>query len=634
MGQATRIVEKIMQEKNNYLEWGLNFPEHKRKWEAFNILVGENGSGKSRILQMIKKNAPKKECVVFHIDFASHVIMTDEENTADSDLIKRLVFRKDGPNEPFLNFLGCLDNQIISLFQELSNMWNDEYMKGRVEEILAEMRPAAQEVLHRELVVEENSISLRKGDRTVTIMEEWEKLSPGERNILLTICCVLFIKLQRRPGILLIDEMETHLHPDAQVNLYKFLKQNLEQSENDCCTCIASHSIFLLPLFEIHEVVYLHNGSIVKINGGLYQQVYDNLTGDGNKKEESLTDFLYSISAWQYADFLAQCFLKPTTVDEVKKDDEQALQFIEILKKRGGSGKKIEVLDFGAGTARIGRCMELKINDDEEVKKLSLKLRYHIYDKFKITDEFTPNTTWHGGAYRSEEELKSCNIKFDIILLYNVLHEIGVDEWVSELCFMLDLLNENGILLFGEREVLSIGEDPYGKSGYLVLGEEELSKLFPASAISKVDLPEKTKPVTLCFAVNKPLTKAEYPCEENVKEALQVLKNNTKDKIKNRRTNGLGERGKSRKYAFYCQQYVNAEEAIELLEETMTQTPESQNQDKEIEKPSDIWNRNTTMDDILAANLSHTDRIRIITEMSKMKTPEGARCRKYLEEHS
>lgn len=576
MGQAINIVEEIMQNENNYVQWGLSVQEYLRKWESFNMLVGENGSGKSRILQMIREKAQEK-CTVIYLDFANYVQLPDnaEDGLADTEekeLIDMLVFRDIDRREMFLDFLKYLDNQILLVFNELFNMSNNEnrYIKRRVQGILNDLGPSIESILHRTLRIGEDGIYLCKERREVTIESEWRLLSPGERSILTVVFAVLFIKLLKEPCILLIDEIETHLHPDAQVKLYQLLRQALENSNTDHCTCIASHSIFLLPLFKIHELVYMNNGKMGKLNGGLYQQIYDNLTGEGDNKEESLTDFMYSMSAWQYADYLAQCFLAPTTVDEAKSDDEQALKFSEVLKTMYEQRDMIEVLDFGAGTGRIGKCMELMAEGSREAVNMLSKLKYHIYDKYSISDEFKENTAWRGGAYNSKKELFSSGIKFNIILLYNVFHEISIDEWDRELEFMLDLLAHDGILIFGEREVLSIGEKPYGNSGYLVLGKQELQKLFPESEIKEISLPDKQRTVTYCYTITNPLINpfiyAAYPAKERVKAALYSLKNRTRDKIRNRERNGLGERGKSRKYAFYCQQYVNVEEAIEIME--------------------------------------------------------------------
>lgn len=64
MGKATKQVETIMCNKDNYLKTTLTQTEpiYRREW-----------SGKSRILQMIKENANKKECIVIHMDFANSI---------------------------------------------------------------------------------------------------------------------------------------------------------------------------------------------------------------------------------------------------------------------------------------------------------------------------------------------------------------------------------------------------------------------------------------------------------------------------------------------------------------------------------------------------------------------------------
>lgn len=572
MGQAVDIVKNIMKNKDNYEELGLIFPEYAREWKEFNMLVGENGSGKTRMLQMIKDNIPEK-CIIFYLDFANyiHPIRRAGENSLNTDenpLVDGLVLRANVDKGLFLDFLSKLDTQILHMFNELLRMKNDENERIRkhAQNILNDLNPSVKDILHREIKIEEDGIYLCKDQREVTIENEWKLLSPGEWSILLVIFAILFIRLEKKPCILLIDELETHLHPEAQIKLYELLKNGLKESEADHCTCIASHSIFLLPHFDVQELVYMNNGQIEKINGGIYQQIYDNLTGESNKKKESLTDFLFSMSAWQYAEFLAECFLDPQTVDTAQSTDKQALQFVEVFKKLCEEKEKVNVLDFGAGSGRIGKCIELMLKDNEDVFARIHQLKYNIYDKYSVSFDMKEDTTWMGKKYLSDKHIVSSGVRFDLIILYNVLHEIGIDEWVKELKLILDLLSEDGVLLFGEREVLSVGERPYGKSGYLVLGKNELLKLFPGFEIQEILLPNKQATAAVCFAIKrKPGIKTGYPTETSVKRALRSLKESTKEEIQKRIRNGMGPRDNSRKYAFYCQQYVNVEEALEML---------------------------------------------------------------------
>ncbi len=614
MGQAVDIVNDIMKNENNYEEFGLTVPERIREWEQFNLLVGENGSGKSRMLQMIKHNAQEK-CIVFYLDFADyeHSTYRLEESLSDTEknpLAGKLASGTEIEKEIFLDFLAHLKTQILSIFNVLPCMQNNDlvYTRDKARDILNKLNPSVQNILHREIIIEEDNIYLCKGHRKETVESEWEFLSPGEQNILFAILAVFFIRLENKPCILLIDELESHLHPDAQVKLYELLKQVLEDCNIDHCTCIASHSIFLLPLFDIQELVYMNNSQMQKINGGLYQQIYDNLTGEGPKKKGSLSEFLFSVSAWQYAEYLAECFLDPTTVDIAQSNDEQALQFVKILEGLYDQNKIINVLDFGSGSGRIGRCIELMLKNNEDISKLTSKLKYNVYDLNKISFDWAKNIAWADRPFVSKDDIITSGKKFDIIILYNVLHEIGVDEWVKELKFIFDLLSKDGLLLFGEREVLSVGEKPYGKSGYLVLGKDELGELFPNSDIHEVILPEKMRTATICFAVKKPSAKAGYPKKENVKNALFSLQRNTKSKIRDRDKNGLGERAQSRKCAFYFQQYVNVEEAIEILSQTRKKTV------------SDSFNR--ILKDEIAASLNNVNSVPAESSLSSFLPEE------------
>ena len=200
MGQAINIVEEIMQNKENYAQWGLSFPEYPKKWEAFNMLVGENGSGKSRILQMIREKGQEK-CTVIYLDFANYVQLSDNAeigltDTEEKELIDMLVFRGRGRREIFLEFLKYLDNHILLVFRELFDMSKNEYkfIKMRVQEILDDLGPSIESILHRIIRVGEDGIYLCKEGREVTIESEWKLLSPGERSILTVVFAVLYIK--------------------------------------------------------------------------------------------------------------------------------------------------------------------------------------------------------------------------------------------------------------------------------------------------------------------------------------------------------------------------------------------------------------------------------------------------------
>ena len=145
----------------------------------------------------------------------------------------------------------------------------------------------------------------------------------------------------------------------------------------------------------------------------------------------------------------------------------------------------------------------------------------------------------------------------------NVLHEIPVLKWQGVFWVIKMLLEDNGYLLFVEVPVLSVGENPDTKHGYLVLEEQSLNSLF---AVSK----ETEKNIRLsdeqnAFAVPKRLLINVN--ETTIENALFMLKEVTEQKFRECREDAKENKRKykPRKLAFHMQQYYNIDKAIEIL---------------------------------------------------------------------
>jgi len=164
-----------------------------------------------------------------------------------------------------------------------------------------------------------------------------------------------------------------------------------------------------------------------------------------------------------------------------------------------------------------------------------------------------------GGIINNINELNNKNNDFDIILLFNVLHEIDITEWENEINLLLGLLKDGGLLVLSEKKVLSEGEKPYGKSGYIILSDNELKKLFNFEYIQKASK-DKDPFVTFVIKKNQDINNITI---DNILEALKELEKNTEAML----FSVLD--GKiilpSRKYAFYCQQHINAKHALKIL---------------------------------------------------------------------
>ena len=160
-----------------------------------------------------------------------------------------------------------------------------------------------------------------------------------------------------------------------------------------------------------------------------------------------------------------------------------------------------------------------------------------------------------------------------MIVLMNVLHEIGIQEWESLFLAIKKVLKTDGYLVFAEAKTLSLGEQPDCENGYLVLEEEQLKRLFAkenrTSGIMSVSGDAEKNGKSEFVIV--PACELEYISEKNIKSALENLQLRTLTRLKGMDAERIQSVRKGtrpsftyRKYAFAAQQYVNATLALDF----------------------------------------------------------------------
>lgn len=587
---------------------------NKGDYKKFNIVIGKNGSGKSRFLRFLKDVAKR--------DTRSKIIFLDctdnSESTEESsqNVSNKFIFNYNIDDITLTNLYPAFNKAAQQILESLADLCTNPALRGEAKNRLQRINDYLCKLLQRELIIQDNTIYLHnlQTEEDKEISQELPVLSPGEHNILVIALALLSIQLdETTPTLLLIDELEMHLHPAALLDLFRMLQKSIQNA--NCCVFIATHSIFLLPTFKFEEICYLNDGTLMKVDGKIYQDIVDALVL-GENGERSILDFLASIEAWSYAQYIAECFEAPTLSDKISSRDQQYLKLKSLIYNMMEKNKKLDVLDYGSGEARIGMCMRL----DYKETGVQPNIAYHIYDKYNISKEFKTGEFVFGTAFPNRVSVESQKGKMDIVLLFNVLHEIGVDEWKDELNLILSLLKEDGILVFSERKTLSIGEKPYGKSGYLLLGEDELRVLFENMQIDKLDMFEdkkddqtrQQKDKTWGFAISK--CSGKKITDNQIKLTLDKLEENTKKVIDSYLEQASGT-FKARDYAFYCQQYINVQHARKIMNNAT---------DEEVKKMS--------LQFILHSQLEHSKKCELIKKRAFFDDEEGRRCKKYLEE--
>lgn len=557
-----------MLEKNHLKEFEVD------AFSDFNLLIGKNGSGKTRMLRFLRDVALKRgSCNVIFLDCAESTVNVGEDTVrADTDSEKisyNLIFKEGLSGKALGNLFSDIKNGLEDLISTLESMSKDQQFSRRANELIRDMNEYLKKMLERELYITQNTICIRNPDSAAgkdeirDLKTEIGVMSPGERNIIILSLALLCINLSvDKPSLLLIDEIETHLHPAVLREMLGMLKANL--AKTDCCVFIATHSLFLLPEYKFEEICYFEQGQLKRKSGKVYHDILQAMVY-GNDEDHSVSELLISVDSWSYAEFMAECFLPPTVSGKADPEDPQYQKMDQIIHKlleRNG-GEKLEILDFGAGDARIGMCMKADYSSGNG-KELP-PVVYHVYDKYHITEQFKSGEFVFGSKYETKEAVETQKGKMDIVLLYNVLHEVSIDEWCDELNLALSLLKEDGVLIFSERKTLSIGEKPYGKSGYLILGDKEIQILFSGMDVQEIEIENDKRQNTWGFAVVNQNRKKVIM--DNVEKALESLETSTQEAIDGYHGQERVERFKARDYAFYCQQFFNVLAARKILEE-------------------------------------------------------------------
>ena len=368
-----------------------------------------------------------------------------------------------------------------------------------------------------------------------------------------------------RQLIIVMDEPELHLHPRALVEFIQWIYQD-EKVEG---LWVASHSLFLVPLFQFQEVIFFENSSLMPHNSHMYHQLYDDLIGI---QYVDIYEFLKSLDNWQYYRFIVECFCLPSPVSKASSKDEQFQKFLKAIPVNAISSP-CRILDYGAGKFRIWECLQMLLHERKQVEPFSYEA-YEPYPDAETLKVLTSNDMLPFPLFQTATNIPENT--YDVIVLMNVLHEIDVLEWEETFKIIAKSLNPNGVLLLLEVQTLSYGEQPYGNTGYLVLSNKEVQELFPSCDIEcSIKLAgEKSE----CWII--PRTAVEQISLQNIEKCITCLSNSSKSILEELFVSKVESAKKgntvqdktvqlaARKYAFFSQQYINAILAIDRLKKS------------------------------------------------------------------
>ena len=533
-------------------------------FQNFNIIIGENGSGKSRFLRAVKEyyKQPDKYSVVYaYCPNISTSYQPGHEQKLDIPLKKIIIDNASIDFEDFLKYIEIhgypfLEELLydITLSEKYASVSKDDKVIKLEQDIILIINT----LLNRKISFSENKIRLIppqkteddpeiKQERSVLLKDILPDFSPGELMLLYMAIFIMALKYLNKDKMLIIilDEPECHLHPKALVEFINFLKGTCTFEQ----CWIATHSIFILPLVKFNETIYIRNSVIQKRNRSYFENIFDSVVGNN----EAIAQYLLSSWLFQYQDFVADCFILPQEVEKRNLNDEQLNKFLIFIQaNKFRSNEPFSVLDYGGGKGRLGTF----INEKKKQKGVHA-IKYYIYDKYLPKEEQNPSF-----IYLSTLNKKS----FDCVVMMNVFHEIDIMEWDTTFKEIHRILKPNGYLLLFDVITLARGEQPFGDTGFIFLGEKQMNELFRQTEIKSIDMKKGDK--SNFFIITK------QACgnitQETVQSALESLKddvyveldhyNSLRKKLAHSKK--TTDQDNPRKYAFLSQHYINIHFAL------------------------------------------------------------------------
>lgn len=427
----------------------------------WNLIETSEQSEQYRVLDYVPKNLNLQDCNT----------LTKQQLTNAANRIKELG-------------ISNLERCVFPAIQQLQDRyWHATHQKSTISESETDAIIESYERLEEYIRIFLNAYLTRSADGDAQLFKRRlgeTNLSEGQK-VLLQFCLLTYAQETHLSDLILfMEEPENHLHPSVLIEVIDKIQQSVINGQ----IWIATHSIPLLAHFDPSFIWYMEDGKI-SYAGKETDKVLRGLLGDEGEISR-LADFISLPAQFAMNKFAYECLFSPLTIS-TGKDDPQTNQINEVIKSLRKEGKRLKVLDYGAGK---GRLVATIYDLEEESGQDTIKewLDYIAFDRDTKDKELCENAIQR--IYRNDTERyfsdettllsKRDEKSFDIVVMCNVFHEIDPKDWLklfSSESLILQMLKGYGILLLVEDQLIPVGEKAYQK-GFLVLDTLQVKRLF------------------------------------------------------------------------------------------------------------------------------------------------------------
>ncbi|MBV6514816.1 MAG: hypothetical protein HPKKFMNG_00447 [Planctomycetes bacterium] len=294
-----------------------------------------------------------------------------------------------------------------------------------------------------------------------------QQLSDGQLTLLAWAICVWAYADQTQNQILLIDEPDAHVHPDACIKaLDAFADSGFLGPSGQIW--IATHSLPVVAHVGIRNTWFVEKGAVTW-GGKEAKQGIERLLGGENGRER-LHALLGDVDALAAHEFACESLSRPHVASD-RNEDPQCLQVADGLE-----ASSCTLLDFGAGKGRLAAALNHLGKSRPELRKVK-------YCAFDVSDEHRQERETNASSIGGEVvgDLSNFVGHFDFVVLCNVLHEIPPRQWPKTFESIHRVLKQGGQVIVVEDQYIPTGELPHD-SGFILLAKTELELLLGGNA--------------------------------------------------------------------------------------------------------------------------------------------------------
>lgn len=230
------------------------------------LVVGPNGVGKSALLQDIYRKLPIESAVYYpghrQITFSHgwdnlQIPLADLDNNlfAQFDGFNR--YKSVWPEEQF--------KAILRKFQNSESAYNQKLVErlrtGESSQAVLSERGSPMQVLNNIFETARMSVRFTLTETGVTAVRSGDqygvdRLSDGERAALFLAAAVAN---QQKPGVIIMDEPEKHLHPSISAPLVS----SAVRARPDNAYIFATHDLNLIETLAVDKIIYIRNSQVI-----------------------------------------------------------------------------------------------------------------------------------------------------------------------------------------------------------------------------------------------------------------------------------------------------------------------------------------------------------------------------------